>query len=142
VSIPDFDSNGNLPPGAYTVSLEEIEERTERRQQLLTGLKAAIANLAQAHVKRVWIDGSFVTAKDEPNDIDGCWEYDNDVDVDALDPVFLDLHPPREAMKDKLGVDFLIANIPLSDAGDKSVEEFFQIDRDGNRKGILILELE
>jgi hypothetical protein len=97
VSIPDFDSKGNLSLGTYIVSLEEIEERltwTERRQQLLTGLKAAIANLAQAHVKRVWIDGSFVTAKDEPNDIDGCWEYDNDVNVDALDPVFLDLHPP------------------------------------------------
>jgi hypothetical protein len=45
-------------------------------------------------------------------------------------------------MKDKFGIDFLIAGIPLSDAGDKSVEEFFQIDRNGNRKGILILELE
>jgi hypothetical protein len=84
---------------------------TDRRKNLFKGLAAAIGNLTKANVKRVWIDGSFVTSKDNPNDIDGCWQADKDVDVNELDPVFLDMYPPREAMKKKYGVDFLISGV-------------------------------
>ena len=86
----------------------------------------------------MWIDGSFVTSKDDPKDIDGCWQYNRDVDVDKLDYVFIDMHPPREAMKKKYGVDFLISGVLISDSPGNTIEEFFQIDRDGNKKGILL----
>ena len=69
---PDFDENGNLPPGVYEVSLQDIGIRftwTDRRKKLFEGLKLAIDNLTKANVKKVWIDGSFVTSKDDPNDI-------------------------------------------------------------------------
>jgi hypothetical protein len=140
-AIPEFDKNGNLPPGVYIVSLKDIESNftwTTRRKKLFKGLKRAIDNLTKANVKKVWIDGSFVTSKNDPNDIDGCWQADKDVDADKLDPVFLDMNPPREAMKKKYGVDFLIAGVPIADSPGKSIEEFFQIDRDGNKKGILL----
>jgi hypothetical protein len=140
-SIPDFDENGNLPPGIYDVSLRDIERHftwTDRRKQLFEGFKRAIANLTKAKVKKVWVDGSFVTSKDDPNDIDGCWQADEYVDADLLDPVFLDMHPPREAMKVKYGVDFLIAGVPIADSPGNTIEEFFQIDRDDNKKGILL----
>lgn len=140
-SIPDFDKNDNLPPGIYEVSLQEIKKRftwTDRRKQLFKGLKGAIDNLIKANVKGVWIDGSFITSKDDPNDIDGCWQSDKDVDADKLDPVFLDMNPPREAMKRKYGVDFLISGVLISDSPGNTIEEFFQIDRDGNKKGILL----
>jgi hypothetical protein len=139
--IPDFDSNGNLPPGVYDVSLEEIEHCfawNDRRKKLFEGLRAAIINLTQANVKRVWIDGSFVTNKDDPNDIDGYWESDKDVDADKIDPVFLDMYPPRKAMKEKYGVDFLISGVLIADSPGNTIEDFFQIDRDGNKKGILL----
>ena len=139
---PDFDENGNLPPGVYEVSLQDIGIRftwTDRRKKLFEGLKLAIDNLTKANVKKVWIDGSFVTSKDDPNDIDGCWQYEKGVDADKLDPVFLDMHPPREAMKKKYGVDFLISGVLISDSAGNTIEEFFQIDRDGNKKGILLL---
>lgn len=106
--IPDFDASGNLPPGVYEVGVSEIEDRlawTPRRRRLSDGLKRAVANLAAAGVKRIWIDGSFVTAKDNPNDVDGCWEYHPSVDVEVLDPAFLDISPPRQAMKTKYGVE-------------------------------------
>ena len=73
--------------------------------------------------------------------MDGCWEYHAAIDVDALDPVFLDISPPREAMKAQYGVDLLISGVPLMDAGGQRVEEFFQVDREGNRKGILLLHI-
>jgi hypothetical protein len=91
----------------------------------------------------VWVDGSFVTDEDDPQDVDGCWEYAPSLDVGKLDPVFLHTDPPRQAMKTKYGVDFLISWTALAVAGDPRppVEEFFQTDRHGNRKGIILPEL-
>ncbi|MBM4040575.1 MAG: hypothetical protein FJ290_18880 [Planctomycetes bacterium] len=85
--IPDFDENGNLPPGVYCVSLAEIEERftwNQTRRDLFSGLKRALASLAHAGVKRVWIGGSFVTATELPEDVDGCWEPDALVDSSGM----------------------------------------------------------
>ena len=49
-----------------------------------------------AGCRRVWLNGSFVTARDEPGDFDACWDTD-EVDLDALDPVLLDLSNERAA---------------------------------------------
>lgn len=139
-----FDSNGNLPPGVVAMTLDQVRETftwTPRRQALFRGLAAAARNLACAGVPAIWIDRSFTTAKDEPGDIDGCWEYVPSVNVDLIDPVFLELRPPREAMKAKYGIDFLIADSRLSDARGATVQEFFQTDREGHRKGIVRVDL-
>ena len=47
---------------------------TERGRRLLDGLADAVALLTAAGCRRVWLNGSFVTAKDEPGDFDACWE--------------------------------------------------------------------
>ena len=143
-AIPAFDDSGNLPPGVHPAKLSDVGTRltwTTRRRQLFDGLTRAIANLASAGVRKVWIDGSFATAKDEPADIDGCWEYCAGVDLEKLDAAFLDLSPPREAMKREYGVDFLIAHARPQNARNRSVIEFFQLDRDGKPKGIVLLEI-
>jgi len=122
------------------MTLHQVKEAfawNETRQVLYQGLLAAARNLAAAGVPAIWIDGSFTTAKDEPGDVDGCWEYVPSVNVDLVDPVFLDIRPPRKAMKAKYGVDFLVAGLRLADARGATVQEFFQIDRDGNPKGIV-----
>lgn len=140
--IPEFDTNGNLPPGIYHVSIADIERRftwTKRRLELFKGLKRALANLTAAGVEKVWIDGGFITNDPYPNDVDGCWEYKPGMDVDKLDKIFLGVNPPRKAMKQKYGVDFFIRGTPLIEG--KTVEEFFQTDRDGNQKGILVVDI-
>lgn len=140
--IPEFDTNGNLPPGIYHVSIEDIERRftwTPRRLQLFKGLKRALDNLSAAGVEKVWIDGGFVTNDPYPNDVDGCWELKPSVNVDKLDKVLLDWDPPREGMKRKYGVDFFIEGTLLG--GDEPVEKYFQEDRDGNAKGILVIDI-
>lgn len=142
--IPAFDVNGNLPPGIYNVSIADIERRftwTPRRFKLFKGLIRALANLSAAGVEKVWIDGGFITNDPYPNDVDGCWEYKPGMKVDKLDKVFLDWNHPREAMKRKYGVDFFVKGVPLTDAGNKPVEEYFQEDRDGNAKGILVVDI-
>ncbi len=50
----------------------------------------------------MWLDGSFVTAKDEQADFDACWDPDG-VDLDTLDPVLLDLSRGRAAQKARFG---------------------------------------
>jgi len=95
-------------------------------------------------VKRVWIGGSFVSDKDEPNDVDGCWDdLPGPVNVSKLDAVFLETSPPRSSMQRKYGVDFLIARRRLADreAQGGTVLDFFQRDRDGNARGVLLIEL-
>ncbi len=142
--IPPFDRNGNLPPGRHRATLGQIRRRfafNPHRRGLFAGLKRALANLQEAGVRRVFIAGSFVTAKDDPNDVDGCYEWSTSIDVRKLDVVFLDPGPRRAAMKAKYGVDFLISGRPLADAHGRAVEEFFQVDREGNRKGIVLVKL-
>lgn len=143
--IPWFDENGNLPPGAYHATLEDIEKRftwNAKRLSLFRSLKRALANLAAAGVRRVWIDGSFVTAKQEPKDVDGCWEFDSrTVDPEKLDDVFVDPDPLRRPMWLKYGVDFFIAGTRLANGRGHRVEEYFQKDPRGNPKGILVVDL-
>jgi hypothetical protein len=65
---------------------------TPHRLALLAGLKAALDILRQVDCARAYLDGSFVAAKEAPNDFDACWEMAG-VDFDLLEhlePVLLD----------------------------------------------------
>ncbi len=140
MSIPAL-TNGELPPGEHQASLDEVEtvygSSTDRRKLLMRGLRDAASNFELSNVRALWINGSFVTDKEEPNDVDGCWEYTPSVDVTKLDPVFLG---PREEMKNKYGLDFFIANIIEAGSG-LPFPKFFQVNRDGDPKGIIVVKL-
>lgn len=98
----------------------------------------AIDILAVAGCRRIWLNGSFVTAKEEPADFDGCWDLDR-VDLDALDPVLLDLSEHRAAQKGRFGGE-LFPNVVESASGLAFVE-FFQNERDTARKGIVVIRI-
>ena len=55
----------------------------------MDGLLAACRGLAAAGCTELLLDGSFVTEKPMPGDYDETWEIAG-VDVDRVDPVFLD----------------------------------------------------
>src|SRR4030095_8170293 len=80
---------------------------TPRLRCLFEGLQLAIQNLHAAGVRRVFIDGSFVTTKADPNDIDGCWEWTEEVHLDLLDPVLLGFAQGRRAMSGQIWRRFL-----------------------------------
>jgi hypothetical protein len=88
--LPPFDpETGRLPEGEHVAEWAEVVDRfgwSPRRRQLLDGLADAIELLMAAGCWRLWLNGSFVTAKEEPADFDGCWDTTG-VDIDALDPV-------------------------------------------------------
>ena len=141
--LPPFDPHtGRLPLGEHEADWDEVMERfgwNPRRRQLLDGLADAIDALVDAGCKRLWLNGSFVTAKDEPGDYDACWDTAG-VDLDRLDPVLLDLSNRRSAQKQRFGGE-LFPNV--AEAGSGLVfAEFFQNERDAGRKGIVVVRLD
>lgn len=141
MAIPPLNAAGELPAGEHEADLTEIESRfgsaNEQRRRLMAGLKAAADNLARANVRKIWIDGSFVTDKVHPNDIDGVWETSDLIDEDVLDTVFLG---SRAAMKAKYGLDFFPDVIEAGSG--LPFPLFFQTNRDDQPKGIVVLKLE
>jgi hypothetical protein len=91
----------------------------------------------------VYVDGSFVTAKDVPADFDACWEMAG-VDFDLLDqlaPALLDWTQRRAAQKARFAGELFIAEAAADPWGTLYLE-FFQLDRDtGQQKGIVALNL-
>jgi hypothetical protein len=142
--IPEFTADGLLPQGVHPATLEEVQERfggNERREQLLIGLVEALRLLGAAGCRRVYINGSFVTSKERPNDIDVCWDIDG-VDADALDPVFFDFEDGRAAQKARFGAEFFPAQVPEGLTG-RAFLDFFQVDKQtGEPKGIIELRLD
>jgi hypothetical protein len=140
--IPPFTPNGNLPPGIHTTTWTELHTRfgiTAHRLQLLQGLHAALENLRAANCSEIFIDGSFVTAKLEPNDFDACWNPEG-VNAKQLDPVLLDFSRKRAVMKAKYGGELFLMTLPATLEG-KPFVTFFQEDRQGNPKGIIRMDL-
>ena len=144
--IPDFDrATGLLPVGEHLATWREIVERfggTAWREKLLAGLRNALISLKAAGCKSVYLDGSFVTAKLSPGDFDGCWNTE-DVDFDLLDriaPALLTFDVGRATQKAMYGGELFLAE-SAADGRGTLFRTFFQMDRDGNPKGIVVIDL-
>jgi len=144
MSIPPLDpESGLLPPGEHQAEWDEIRARfgwTARRRQLLDGLEDGLAILGEAGCVRVWINGSVVTAKDEPGDFDCVWAPAG-VDralIEEHGPELLDLSHHRAAQKARFGGEFL-PNVVEAASG-QQFAAFFQSDRDGTAKGIVVID--
>ena len=90
--LPNFTTDGVLPPGDYALSLEQLAESilvlgpgpprdhlvwdATWRLVLVANLRVMIEQLRKVGVDEIFIDGSFVEDKDHPNDIDGYFACD------------------------------------------------------------------
>jgi len=87
----------------------------------------------------VFVGGSFVTAKSEPNDVDVAWDVAG-VDVEALDPIFLDFEDDRAGQKRRFSAEFFPAQLVEGLTG-RSFLRFFQYTRDDEPVGIVGVDL-
>ena len=142
--IQPFEGRGNLPPGVHKADWNELKAAfggSPHRVALLAGLREALVSLRSAGCRTVYIDGSFVTVKEEPGDFDACWDAAG-VDPDALDPVLLDFSGGRRAQKERFGGELFPADTAAEPAGTRFLD-YFQRDRDtGDPKGIVEIDLE
>lgn len=142
--IPEFDENGNLPPGVHFGEWEEFKERfgtNYKRNRRIEGLELAMTQLKAAGCRTIYINGSFVTSKPDSRDFDACYDLEN-VDSEYLRvnaPRFLNYYD-RDAQKAKYKGEIFPADAPVGYYGENSFE-FFQKDREKNRKGIIAIDL-
>lgn len=144
MTIPPFEDSGNLPGGIHEATWEEVVDRygtTDRRRELLDGLQQALESLRAAGCRRLYIDGSFVTAKDEPADFDACWEAAG-VDPELLDSVLLTFANRRAAQKERFGGELFPADWEADPHGTRFLDYFQEDSVTGERKGIVALDLE
>jgi len=74
MGIPKLGSQGILPRGIHRATIAEVRQAfgggTARRVELMLALEEAADRARKAGVKRILINGSFVTTKKEPRDVD------------------------------------------------------------------------
>lgn len=106
MSIPEFDSRGLLPPGDYEATFDVLRESVlvhgtadyvldgPWRTHLIGQAEILVQELWQVGIEEIFLDGSFVEAKEHPNDIDGYFHVDLrylasgqlQSDLNSLDP--------------------------------------------------------
>jgi Family of unknown function (DUF6932) len=114
--IPNFNEHGFLPLGVHDCSWTELSNRfcrfqsTDRRPDLCRRLREFVEGLRRANIAReLLIDGSFVTAQSQPNDIDLIlilppdWDLSSDVSPDQYNLL------SRKRVRNRWGFDILIA---------------------------------
>jgi hypothetical protein len=144
--ILQFTDEGLLPSGVHETDLEELKEKmgwNRKRRELLEGLEEVLELMASCGVVRVYLDGSFVTGKDRPNDIDGCYDLAEDVtaeDLGRLAPIFPPNPEGRAEAKRRFGVDLFPSAATELGSGQPFLR-FFQTDREGCERGVLSVEL-
>jgi hypothetical protein len=131
MGLPEFDSNGNLPPGEYTVSSwSDFVDRygyNQRRLGILDDIRRWLRHIQAAGCRTAWIDGSFVCAKDQPGDYDACHLIGgSDADLDAAKATFGgDIRP----------------DLGSPPASNRFYIKIFQLDKQNRAKGIVRLDL-
>jgi hypothetical protein len=142
--IPKFTDKGLLPEGIHLATWTEIVERfglTAQRQDLLTGLRSGLENLALAGCETAYLDGSFVTQKPNPNDFDVCWEITG-VNPVLLEPELLLFRHARAEQKTKYQGEFMPSQIVAQLQPSLTYLEFYQLDKiTQTPKGIIQINL-
>ena len=103
-------------------------------------MKRLIRHLRSVNCKSHFVNGSFVTIKEKPNDYDACWNVVG-VKFEQIDPILLHADEAgKQAMQRKYGGDIRPDQFSPTEL-DGTYLEFFQLDRDGSAKGIVELSL-
>jgi hypothetical protein len=130
--MPLFTEQGYLPPGIWPLSWPDFCERygyNSRRINLLSGLMFALKLLIPLGCDTVYIGGSFITDKESPNDIDGCFDG-MFINLDLLDPVFTDPDEQKARFGCEVRLDYM-----------SQFQSFLQKNSSGQPIGIIAIDL-
>ena len=146
--IPSLNQEGFLPEGLHDCRVEEIEARfgrfllSDRRPRLWARFKEFVAQApAGGVIQAIVVDGSFVTAKPDPNDIDLVLIVPSDHDFSAeLTPSQYNLLAQARVQK-RFGFDIVVVK-DGSENCEVAIQFFQQVrQRPGVKKGLLRLSL-
>jgi hypothetical protein len=142
--IPAFNEHGCLPEGIYDCTMDEAAQRfgvfqsSDRRPQLWDKFIEFMREAESGGlIDAVLLNGSFVTAENEPNDIDFVVVVSSDHDFSAeFQPSEYNVLSKRQVHR-RFGFDLLVARSESEEY--RRYLEFFQQVRlePGRKKGIL-----
>ena len=138
---PDFDANGDLPPGIHQATLADVLEHfgTGAPQRRIVARRLErICRLAfgTGSVSRFIIFGSFVTAKAEPGDVDIFLLMDNAFDASQLSGES-GLIFDHVATQNYEGASIFWMRRLAALEGEEAAVANWQIKRDGTQRGIV-----
>ena len=139
--IPDFTATGDLPVGVHRVSLPEALFRfgtgSKRRRRLALRLERVFRLATDTgHLARFIVFGSFITTKPEPNDVDVFMVMDDDFDVAAL-PREARLLYDHTAAQTHFGCSVFWLRRLAAFGGEEVTIEYWQVKRDGTKRGLI-----
>jgi hypothetical protein len=139
--LPPLTAEGVLPPGVHLAPVTEIIARfgshNAVRRDMAQRLQRILA-LAHGtgHLRRVFVWGSFVTAKPEPADIDLMFVMNADFRSEQCSPSVRQVFD-GEAAERVLGATILWTREDVPSSLLHAFLEQWQIDRSGRRRGIV-----
>ena len=127
--VPDFDRYGLLPGGVHGCTMEEVEAAlawNEQRRQLTSRLREFITNEVSTRfvvIPPVVLDGSYVTAKEKPSDINLILELHELPDLQKMQAVDLCQRRPEILLRYQIDL-----NTALQPSGKNFVAYFSSLD--------------
>jgi hypothetical protein len=137
--LPDLTATGDLPLGVHRSSVSEMTLRfgtgSPRRRLLALRLERIYRIAAETgHLLRFAVFGSFVTSKQEPNDVDAFMVMDDNFDMGAVSGEAALLFDHSTAQMHFGGSVFWVRRMAAL-GGEQVAIEDWQIKRDGTRRG-------
>lgn len=139
--LPEFNDDGDLPPGVHVATLSETLARfgkSNLARQIMGRRLQQIHDLAVStgHLARFVVFGSFVTAKEEPNDVDVVLVMDETFDGSVLaKPARLLFN--HDIADSEFGASIFWACRPVAFGGEQAMIDFWQTTREDSRRGII-----
>lgn len=136
-----FDQHGNLPPGIHRLAVQEVLDRfgvgSPRREWLGLRLRDLL-DVARASglVRRVYVWGSFASAKPAPNDLDVLLVLQADLVDDQLVGLVRDL-VDHERARVRFTADVFWVREDIGQAGLALLLETYGFDRHNRSRGIV-----
>ena len=145
VVLPELTDTGELPPGVHLSGWQEFQSRfggSSPRRVCLSGRLRALLELAAANgkLRRIFIWGSFVTAKPSPKDLDILLIMDEDFEVEGITA-------PAQAVFDSVRAKLLFESDVFwarASIGSEMLDlwlDTYQTSRSFRKRGIVELEL-
>ena len=140
--LPVFNDNGNLPQGVYRATLSETLNRfgtsSLRRKLVATRLERVYRlALSTGHLFRFIVFGSFITDKEEPNDVDLFMFMEDSFKLSEYTGEVLLLFSDHAGAQARFGASmFWMRRLAALGDEEKAIEDW-QVKRDGGKRGIV-----
>jgi hypothetical protein len=141
MALPVFNEEGDLPPGVHPATLPDVLDRFGQGSVQRCAVADRLNRLYQLVIStgqsaRFVVFGSFVTAKEEPNDVDIILLMEDTFDVTSLTGEAALVFQHMEA-DTHFGASIFWTCRSGAIGGEQAMIEYWQVRREGGRRGII-----